>query len=67
AILKSSDMSFSDVVKTTILLTDINDFAKVNEVYQSFFEEKYPARVCFEASALPKGANVEIEAIASKS
>lgn len=66
AILRASNMSFSDVVKTTIFLTNINDFVKVNDVYQSFFKEKYPARACFEVRALPKGANVEIEAIASR-
>ena len=54
----------SHVVKTTVLLADIADFTAMNEVYAEFFTEPYPARAAFQAAALPKGAKVEIEAIA---
>jgi len=63
-ILKAANTSFGNVVKTTVLLADINDFAAVNEVYKEFFTENYPARAAYQAANLPKGANVEIEAIA---
>lgn len=53
-----------DLVKLTVFLTDMNDFAAVNEVYASFFTAPYPARTAVEVSALPLGARVEIEAIA---
>ena len=52
------------VVKTTVLLADIADFAAMNEVYAEFFAEPYPARAAFQAAAIPRGALVEIEAIA---
>ena len=57
-------MNMSDVVKVTVLLRDINDFAAVNEVYAQFFSAPYPARSAFAVAALPKGADIEIEAIA---
>jgi len=57
-------MTFKNVVKTTVLLADINDFTVVNEVYQTFFTEPYPARAAFAVGNLPKLARVEIEAIA---
>lgn len=63
-ILQSDGLSMANVVKVTVLLADINDFAAVNEVYQEFFEAPYPARSAFAVAALPKGANIEIEAIA---
>jgi len=63
-VLKAAGASYPDVVKTTVFLTDINDFAAVNEVYKRFFTEKYPARSAVAVAALPKGAKVEIEAIA---
>jgi 2-iminobutanoate/2-iminopropanoate deaminase len=66
AILKEADMDFSNVVKTTILLTDIADFPVVNEAYKNFLTTPYPARVTFQAGALPKGARVEIEMTAVK-
>ena len=53
------------VMKTTIFLTDMNDFAKVNEVYGAFFGESKPARSCVAVAALPKAAKVEIECIVS--
>ena len=55
-----------NVVKVTVLMTDIKDFAAVNEVYAEFFEAPYPARSAFAVAALPKGADIEIEAIAAK-
>ena len=54
------------VVKTTVLLADIADFAAMNEVYAEFFTEPYPARSAFAVKSVPKGALVEIECIASK-
>lgn len=65
-ILKAADMDYSDVVKTTILLADIGDFATVNEIYGKFFPENSPARAAYQVAALPKGGAVEIEAIAVK-
>ena len=52
------------VVKTTVFLRDINDFARMNEVYAKFFGDQPPARSAFQVAALPKGAAVEIEAVA---
>ena len=65
-ILEEAELSMKDVVKVTILLTDINDFSAVNEVYSEFFEEPYPARSAFAVAALPLGSPIEIEAIAEK-
>lgn len=64
AILAEAGMSMADVVKTTVLLADIADFAAMNEVYSTFFTAPYPARAAFQVAALPKGAKVEIEAVA---
>ena len=66
AILQEAGLSFSDVVKTTVLLADINDFAAMNAVYAEFFKDLKPARACYQVAALPKAAKVEIEAIAGK-
>lgn len=66
AILEEAGSSLSKVVKTTVFLKDMNDFAKVNEVYSSFFEQPYPARSAVEVARLPKDALVEIETIALK-
>lgn len=63
-ILAEVGTGMDSVVKVTVLLADINDFAAVNEVYAEFFSEPYPARSAFAVAALPKGANIEIEAIA---
>ena len=63
-ILKAVGASYNNVVKTTVLLADINDFVAVNEVYKTFFTSKYPARAAYQVAALPKGALVEIEAVA---
>lgn len=66
AILTETSFSFSDVVKTTVMLSDIKDFAAMNEVYAKYFVEPYPARCAFQVAALPKGGKVEIEVIAKK-
>ena len=66
AILEEAGSSMADVVKTTVLLADIGEFAAMNQVYAEFFSEPYPARAAFQAAALPKNARVEIEAIAVK-
>jgi len=63
-ILQAEGLTMSHIVKVTILLTDINDFAAVNEVYADFFQPPFPARSAFAVAALPKGAPIEIEAIA---
>ncbi|XP_078038965.1 reactive intermediate imine deaminase A homolog UK114 [Augochlora pura] len=63
-ILRESGSSYDKVVKTTILLNNINDFVGVNEVYKEFFTDNYPARSTFQVGKLPMGAQVEIEAIA---
>lgn len=66
AILAEAKMSFENVVKTTIFLADIDDFAKVNEIYAKHFSDKFPARSTIAVKTLPKNALVEIEAIATK-
>ncbi len=63
-ILEASGADMSDVVKTTVLLSDIADFTAMNGVYAEFFEGDCPARAAFQVAAIPKGAKVEIEAIA---
>ena len=63
-ILKEAGADMSDVVKTTVLLNDIADFAVMNKVYAEFFTEPYPARAAFQVAAIPKGALVEIDAVA---
>lgn len=65
-ILESEGYTMADVVKTTVLLADIADFAAMNEVYATFFEGAFPARSAFQVAAVPKGAKLEIEAIAYK-
>ena len=57
-------LRFADLVKTTIYLTDLTDFARVNETYGAYFETAPPARATIQVGALPKGAKVEIEGIA---
>jgi 2-iminobutanoate/2-iminopropanoate deaminase len=64
AVLKEGGTDLSKVVKTTIFLKNINDFAVVNEIYGNFFGEHRPARSTVEVSGLPKGALIEIEAVA---
>jgi 2-iminobutanoate/2-iminopropanoate deaminase len=65
AVLDSAGLSFAHVARTTIFLADMNDFAKVNEVYGSYFAEPYPARATVQVARLPKDARVEIDVIAS--
>ncbi len=64
AILKEAGLGMDSVVKTTILLKSLDDFAVVNGIYGSYFKEPYPARATFQVAKLPKDALVEIEAIA---
>jgi 2-iminobutanoate/2-iminopropanoate deaminase len=64
AILSAEGLTFADLVKTTIFLTDLGDFQQINEVYASYFQSDPPARSTVQVAALPKGAKVEIEAIA---
>lgn len=66
AILEEAGYSFKDVVKTTVLLKDIGEFGAMNEIYNEYFSEPYPARIAFEVGALPKNGRVEIEAVAYK-
>lgn len=66
AILSEAGMGFENVVKTTVFLNDMNDFAAMNEVYATFFTSDCPARAAFQVVKLPKGALVEIEAVAAK-
>ena len=65
-ILREAGYDFSDVVKTTVLLADIADFGAMNAVYAEHFISDMPARVCYQVAALPMGARVEIDAVASK-
>lgn len=64
-VLAAAGLSFQDVVKTSIFLADMNDFAAVNEIYASYFEGDYPARETVQVAMLPKGVNVEISMIAA--
>ena len=64
-LLKAAGLSFSDVVRTTIFLADMGDFAAVNEIYGTYFTPPAPARATVQAARLPKDARVEIDAIAS--
>lgn len=63
-ILEEAGSSLEKVIKTTIYLVDMDDFARVNEVYAGFFTEPYPARSCVEVSSLPRDVKIEIEVIA---
>lgn len=66
AILNEAGLTFNDIVKTTVLLADLADFVAMNTVYAEYFPQDKPARVCCQVAALPKGALVEIDAIAGK-
>lgn len=66
AVLAAAGMDLADVVKTTVFLADMNDFAAINAVYSKYFPGEAPARSCVQAAALPKGALFEIEAVAVK-
>lgn len=65
-ILAEENLTLSDVLKVTVLLSDISNFQDMNEVYAEFFKEPFPARVAYEVAALPAGALVEIDVIAGK-
>jgi 2-iminobutanoate/2-iminopropanoate deaminase len=65
AVLRAAGSSFDQVVKTTIYLADLGNFAAVNDVYASYFSASPPARATVQVSALPRGAQVEIDAIAA--
>src|SRR6266850_7913415 len=65
ALLKAAGLSFSDVIRTTIFLADLGDFATVNEVYGSYFTSPAPARATVQVARLPKDARIEIDAIAA--
>ena len=66
AVVEAAGSSFDKVVKTTVFITDMAQFGEINAVYAEFFSEPYPARSCVQVAALPKGASIEIEAIAIK-
>ena len=66
AILEEAGLSMNNVVKTTVFLVDMNDFADMNSVYAEFFSEPYPARSAVAVKTLPKGALVEIEVVAGE-
>ena len=66
AILTEAGYTFDNVVKTTVFLSDMADFAAMNAVYAEYFKGDKPARVCYEVAALPKGAKVEIDAVAGR-
>ncbi len=65
-VLKAGGFGMGQVVKTLVFLSDLNDFAAMNEIYASFFNEPYPARSCVQVAGIPKGAKIEIEAIAAR-
>lgn len=67
AILTEAGLSFSNIVKTSIFLTDMGNFAQVNEVYGTYFTDQFPARETIQVAALPKNVNVEISVIAINS
>ena len=64
AILSAEGLNFGHVIKTTVYLTDLSEFTRMNQVYEKFFSNTKPARACVQVAALPKGAKVEIDAIA---
>lgn len=66
AVLEAANMTFDDIIKCSIFLSDMNNFGQVNEVYGSYFTKDFPARETVEVSCLPKNVNVEISFIASK-
>lgn len=63
AVCEAAGGTLDDLVKVTLLLVDINDFAKVNEIMTTYFREPYPARATYQVAALPKGARVEVEGV----
>ena len=65
AILQADGLNLENVIKTTVYLSDLNHFARMNQVYEKYFSKNKPARACVQVAALPKGAKVEIDAIAT--
>ena len=65
AILQADGLNLENVIKTTVYLSDLDDFARMNQVYEKYFSQNKPARACVQVAALPKGAKVEIDAIAT--
>lgn len=65
-VLKEVDLTYNNIVKTTIFIKNMDDFPKINDVYSTYFSDKLPSRSCVEVSRLPKDVQVEIEVIASK-
>jgi reactive intermediate/imine deaminase len=63
AVAKAAGASLNDIVKLTILLTDLGEFAKVNEIMAAHFDAPYPARATYQVAALPRGAKIEVEAV----
>lgn len=66
AVLAENGMTLANVIKTTVFLADLNDFAAMNQVYAQHFTQPFPARSCVQVAAIPKGSLVEIECIAVK-
>ncbi len=66
AILKADGLNMGHVIKTTVYLTDLAEFSRMNQVYEKFFEKTKPARACVQVAALPKGAKIEMDAIAAE-
>ena len=64
AILKDAGLNLNNIIKTTVYLTDLSEFARMNQVYEKFFIDTKPARACVQVAALPKGAKVEIDVVA---
>lgn len=65
-LVEAAGLTMEDVVKTSVFIKDMNDFAKVNEIYSSFFTGNYPARSCVEVARLPKDVLIEVEVIAAR-
>ena len=65
-LLEGVGLTRENIIKTTIFMVDLKEFAKVNAAYESYFEQPFPARSCVQVSALPKAAEIEIEVIAAK-
>ena len=64
-VVEAAGLKMSDIIKMTVFITDMNNFAEINEIYKTYFESDFPARSCVEVSRLPKDVMIEIEAIAS--
>ncbi len=64
AVIEAAGADLTDVVKTTVFIKDMNDFAQINEIYSGYFTQPYPARSCVEAARLPKDVLIEVEAVA---